>query len=168
MELVKTFSIWLECQFETSSGASWVKSGTDCHTERSRRDWRKKQATPDWQVAGLIHKRTYMPGCVEQLQDSRSPHLPTRILKVYCFQSHVLSRWSQHHTYLKAVTLGSLTWHWEDKQNAHSKDGERVRGLHMPGSSSGIIHKVTSSQWPPPTAWGWFMEKGCEQNLKNV
>ena len=77
---------------------------------------------------------------------SRSPHLPTRILKVYCFQSHVLSRWSQHHTYLKAVTLGSLTWHWEDKQNAHSKDGERVRGLHMPGSSSGIIHKVTSSQ----------------------
>lgn len=39
----KTLSIWLNYWFKTSSGSSFVKSETGCHTWMARRDQRKRQ-----------------------------------------------------------------------------------------------------------------------------
>ena len=48
--------------FDVLAGSSIAGSQTGPHTERARRDRRKRQITPDWQAAGLTSKRTYLQG----------------------------------------------------------------------------------------------------------
>lgn len=71
-----------------------VGSQTGPYTHRTRRHGREKQATPEWEAAGLLSKGTDIRGlsqvtAKQTRQNFKS--LPRGL------QSHILSRWSQHH-----------------------------------------------------------------------
>ena len=60
-----------------------MKSETDPHIWKARRDGGKRWTTPDWQVADLVIKRTYLRSSFwAAARLSRSPHKLTRTLKV--------------------------------------------------------------------------------------
>lgn len=63
-------------------GTPLVKSETGPHTERGRKDWRKKQSTLDWWVANLVSENVLTKLVLGSHDTGRSPHLPARILKV--------------------------------------------------------------------------------------
>ena len=86
-----------KCWFANSEASS-VKSETGLSTWRSRRNLRKRQIPPDWQVAVLISEGIYKP-CLLWLQDEQVSILPARIVSL-CrglnwVQSHSPSRRSQ-------------------------------------------------------------------------
>lgn len=52
---------WAWCtHWFANFGAAWVRSETGLHPGRARRDWRKRQITPDWLVAGVGGKGTHL------------------------------------------------------------------------------------------------------------
>ena len=58
-----------------------MKLKTDPWIQKAKRDWRKRQTTPDWQMEDLAKK--LMQRSVWGIHKmSRSPGLPTRILKI--------------------------------------------------------------------------------------
>lgn len=136
--------------FTSSLGASQVYSETGPYTQRAQRDWGKRQATPDWCVAGFISKGICIQGlswvaarwvdlhtCLPSLQ---SLH---RVLN--WVRSSVPFRWSQHHiTVSRPCPSGSL-WDQARQAEAHSKDGEGISNLWFPRSGSGWSHLLTSS-----------------------
>ena len=103
------------CWSETSEVA-WVWSETGSHTQRTRKDQRKRQTSPDWQVTGLKSKGIYIKGFLSWAtpQKNRSLHLPLRTLNVYIeplwVQSHIQSRRSQHPTLSRLRPWKSCRW----------------------------------------------------------
>lgn len=114
-QLTSTFLSWT-----ATWGASQVRSETGPHDWKGRRGGGRGRPLPTGRRQGL-----------RQCETSRSPHLPSRDLKVYTEDFTVLSPKRlliSTAPYLWAVSLGSWSLR-EGKQNTHSKTRERRRGL---------------------------------------
>ena len=100
---------------------------------------KKEAATPDWQVAGLVNKGTYIYGFSWMV--SRSPHPPARILTVYIQVltgfSHVNHPDGFHTFSLKATSLKTAptagTW---AERTFQGRGGARSLRLHRSCSQS--------------------------------
>lgn len=113
---------------------------TEPKMQKAGRGWRKRQATEDYLVAGLISKRTFLPGLSWAAARWLSLHTHTcQILKVYIEDLTGFS-----HTAIQVVSiLHSIlkVYLWRTSENRGGKwprAEEGVGSLQLPGSSSQV------------------------------
>lgn len=119
------FQVWI---LHVSSPSTEVGTQAGYYTWRTRRNQRKVQATPDWWVAALISKGTYIRGLLYRwLQEESILYLSTRILGVYIKSStgfsHICQAGSLNNTLLSQGCILENGPHCGNGgQNTHSKD----------------------------------------------
>lgn len=113
---------------------------------RARRDWRKSQPTPDWQVTVFISKETCIGGLPQDEKVSVPAQLTLRSLHggLNWVQSCILPRWSQRLLTLTRLCPQNSSHCGNSGQNKPSKGSERVRSLSLPRASSWV------TQWSHP------------------
>lgn len=102
---------------------------------RERRDFRKRQTTPEWQMVVLISEGTYLRGLSWAAADKKSPYLPTRILRII---SEALTRFSRihhpdslHNTLLSQGCILKGLLCGKGGKNIHPKDRGGETSLHL-------------------------------------
>ena len=117
-----------------------------------------------------LHTRLVLGSC----KMNRSPHSPTRILKVYIetlnwVQSHITSRRSQKHIVSSRCLYGWKElplWVPQYQWNVHFKDGREKELLIALVWLLGHL-AVISSQWPPPGEYPRQLCGATGTNLPN-
>ena len=153
-----------------ASGTSEVKSETGPCTRRARRHQRKKQATPDRQVAGVMSKRTYIQGLSWAARRGVDLHPTCQNLKslyrgLNSVQSHIPSRRSYQHIALSQGCILENSSHCGNGgHNTHSK----ARGGDVEPLIAQILLKgpliVMSSWWLSLTLFN-FNISVCQHHL---
>lgn len=110
---------------------------------RAGREWRKRQPTPDWQVASLISQGAYLQGCPVWRQDEWISTPTPRILKLFIEALTGLVMYSVHR--VSPCSLLEQAPLWEQQ----AEDREGVRSLDTPGQLKGQP-VVPPSSWSPP------------------
>lgn len=106
-------------------------------------DGRKMEAIPDWQVAGLTSKRTYIWGLCWRSQDEQISEPACRILQV-CVEaltgiSHIYGPDGLNtQFYLKTTSLGQPLGAGKARRTHIPSTGKEVRSLSLPESSSWV------------------------------
>lgn len=93
----------------------WMKSEIGPYTWRAREDQRRRQSTPDWQVAALTSKRTYKQGVPFGRKMSSQSRIPfwqstyhTVVSRLHpCNGAHCWQWWTEH-------TFTPLHKDWEE------------------------------------------------------
>ena len=117
-----------------------VKSGTGPWTQRRRREQRKWQTNPDWQVTVFTSKGTYIRGfswVAARWVDLCTPHQDlkvsiealTEFSHMYCPDGLINTLLSQGCVFEMAPTVGRVGGIYIPRT------GEQVRSLRLPGSS---------------------------------
>ena len=141
------------CWFE-ASGVSCVQSEIGSNTRRTRKDQRKRQTSPDWQVAGLISKGIYIKGFLSWASPQKKQISAPASQNIKCLYrvlmgsvTYSVQTISTPYS-LKAASLKKLQY-WKSRHDAHSKDRGEIRASNclgpVYGSTNGHILSITSS-----------------------